>query len=69
MDSFFPFYYLFIYLFIYFLVTFFMMMMMILVCDIETGQSNVILDIEESRGPRKFIFLKKFDFKFSNFVL
>jgi|688.fasta_scaffold1005255_1 hypothetical protein len=46
-----------------------MMMMMILVCDIETGQSNVILDIEESRGPRKFIFLKKFDFKFSNFVL
>lgn len=22
-------------------------------CDIETGQSNVILDIEESRGQRK----------------
>ena len=30
--------------------------MMMIVCDIETGQSNVILDIEESRGPRKFIF-------------
>lgn len=24
------------------------------VCDIETGQSNVILDINESQGQRKF---------------
>ena len=51
----FPFYYLFIYLFIYLLFSCHFFMMMI-VCDIETGQSNVILDIEESRGPRKFIF-------------
>jgi hypothetical protein len=23
-------------------------------CEVETGQSNIILDIEESRGTRKF---------------
>jgi len=25
-------------------------------CEVETGQSNIILDIEESRGTRKFFF-------------
>lgn len=26
-------------------------------CDVETGQTNIILDIEESRGDRKYRFL------------
>jgi hypothetical protein len=25
-------------------------------CEVETGQSNIILDIEESRGTRKIFF-------------
>jgi hypothetical protein len=26
-------------------------------CDVETGQTNIILDIEESRGDREFLYL------------
>lgn len=26
-------------------------------CEVETGQTNIILDIEESRGSCKYIFL------------
>lgn len=26
-------------------------------CEMETGQGNIVLDIEESRGSRKYIYL------------
>ena len=29
-------------------------------CDVETGQTNIILDIEESRGDRKYRWLCPF---------
>jgi hypothetical protein len=28
-------------------------------CDVETGQTNIILDIEESRGDRKYSLSRK----------
>jgi predicted Zn-dependent protease len=36
-------------------------------CEVETGQSNIILDIEESRGTRKFNF-QIFSIQFSTYV-